>query len=50
MTTRLTLNGRPVTVDVPPDTPLLWTIRDALGLDPHQIRLRNWHGVPAPCM
>ena len=32
MTTRLTLNGRPVTVDVPPDTPLLWTIRDALGL------------------
>lgn len=28
----LTLNGAPVTLDVPPDTPLLWAIRDALKL------------------
>ena len=26
------LNGRPVTVDVEPDTPLLWVIRENLGL------------------
>lgn len=26
------LNGRAVTVDVPGDTPLLWTIRDHIGL------------------
>lgn len=29
---RLTLNGRPVEVDVDADTPLLWIIRDDLGL------------------
>ncbi len=28
----LTVNGRDHAVDVPPDTPLLWTIRDAIGL------------------
>lgn len=32
MTTRFTLNGKPVTLDLPPDTPLLWAIRDGLGL------------------
>ena len=32
MTTRFTLNGQPVTLDLPPDTPLLWAIRDGLGL------------------
>jgi len=30
--TDFTLNGRPVTVDVPEDMPLLWVIRDRLGL------------------
>ncbi|HSG90396.1 MAG TPA: (2Fe-2S)-binding protein [Pseudomonadales bacterium] len=29
---RFTLNGRPVSVDVDPQTPLLWVIRDELGL------------------
>jgi isoquinoline 1-oxidoreductase subunit alpha len=29
---KLTVNGRPVTVDVPEDTPLLWVIRDILDL------------------
>jgi isoquinoline 1-oxidoreductase alpha subunit len=28
----LTINDKVVTVDVPPDTPLLWTIRDEIGL------------------
>ena len=28
----LTVNGRPVSVDVEPDTPLLWVLRDELGL------------------
>lgn len=32
MTTKFTLNGQPVTVDVADDTPLLWTIRDDIGL------------------
>lgn len=30
--TTLTINGRQVTTDVPVDTPLLWTLRDELGL------------------
>ncbi len=32
MPTTLTVNGRRLRVDVPPDTPLLWVLRDALGL------------------
>lgn len=28
----LTINGTAMTVDVPPDTPLLWVLRDTLGL------------------
>jgi isoquinoline 1-oxidoreductase alpha subunit len=28
----LRINGNPVEVDVAPDTPLLWVLRDALGL------------------
>jgi isoquinoline 1-oxidoreductase alpha subunit len=28
----LNVNGKSVTVDVPADTPLLWTLRDELGL------------------
>ena len=29
---RLTINGHPQPVDVDPDTPLLWVLRDTLGL------------------
>ncbi len=29
---RFTVNGKPETVDVQPDTPLLWVLRDTLGL------------------
>ncbi len=32
MSTSFELNGSPVTVDVPADSPLLWAIRDSLGL------------------
>jgi isoquinoline 1-oxidoreductase alpha subunit len=28
----LNVNGKPVTVEVPADTPILWTLRDELGL------------------
>jgi isoquinoline 1-oxidoreductase alpha subunit len=30
--TKFTLNGQSVTVEAEPDTPLLWVIRDSLGL------------------
>jgi isoquinoline 1-oxidoreductase alpha subunit len=29
---QLNLNGRPVSVDADPGTPLLWALRDELGL------------------
>ncbi|SEN27693.1 isoquinoline 1-oxidoreductase, alpha subunit [Palleronia salina] len=32
MSTTFTVNGREVTVDADPDTPLLWVLRDELGL------------------
>ena len=32
MTQNLSVNGKPVTVDVPPDMPLLWVLRDVIGL------------------
>jgi isoquinoline 1-oxidoreductase alpha subunit len=32
MATTLDVNGRPVNVNSPPDTPLLWVLRDELGL------------------
>jgi isoquinoline 1-oxidoreductase alpha subunit len=32
MSLTLTVNGEPHTVDVEPDTPLLWVLRDTLGL------------------
>jgi isoquinoline 1-oxidoreductase subunit alpha len=32
MMPRLTINGNPQQVDVDPDTPLLWVLRDTLGL------------------
>ena len=32
MATDLKINGKTVTVDAPPDTPLLWVIRDEVGL------------------
>jgi isoquinoline 1-oxidoreductase alpha subunit len=30
--TRFTINGNPVAFDLPPDTPLLWALRDAMNL------------------
>ncbi len=32
MPTTCTLNGSAVTIECPPDTPLLWALRDTLGL------------------
>ena len=30
--TRFTLNGKPVSTDMPDDTPLLWALRDGLDM------------------
>ena len=32
MTIQITLNGKAESLDVAPDTPLLWVLRDTLGL------------------
>lgn len=32
MAVKFTLNGRPVTLDVDPEMPLLWAVRDEIGL------------------
>jgi len=32
MSTTLTINDRPYATDAPPDTPLLWALRDELGM------------------
>ena len=32
MTTKINVNGRAVSVNAEPDTPLLWVIRDELGM------------------
>ena len=32
MPVKFTLNGKPTSVDVDPSTPILWTLRDTLGL------------------
>jgi isoquinoline 1-oxidoreductase alpha subunit len=32
MPTQFTVNGRPASVEAPPDTPLLWVLRDTLNL------------------
>ena len=32
MAINIRVNGKPVDVDAPPDTPLLWVLRDELGL------------------
>jgi isoquinoline 1-oxidoreductase subunit alpha len=32
MAITMTVNGRPQTIDLEPDTPLLWVLRDTLGL------------------
>lgn len=32
MTTKLNVNGKDVVVDVAPDTPVLWALRDTVGL------------------
>ena len=40
---QIKVNGQTHSVDVLPDTPLLWVLRDAIGLDRHQVRLRRGH-------
>src|SRR2546422_6556861 len=40
----LRINGQPHQVDVPPDMPLLWVLRDVIGLDRKSTRLNSSHG------
>ena len=37
----LNVNGKPRNLDIPDDMPLLWTLRDVLEHDRHQVRLRH---------
>jgi hypothetical protein len=37
----LTVNGKARQVNVDPNTPLLWVLRDTLGMTGHQVRLRR---------
>lgn len=39
MTVTFKVNGKPATVDVPPDMPLLWVLRDVL--DPAVVEARS---------
>ena len=41
MATTFTLNGKSTTVNVDPQMPLLWVLRDTLRPDRHQVRLRH---------
>ena len=46
---KLTVNGRPATVDVHEDTPLLWVIRDVLNLHGTKYGCGMAPAVAAPC-
>jgi len=41
MGTTFTLNGKSTTVDVDPQMPLLWVLRDTLNMNGHEVRLRH---------
>ena len=41
MATTLNVNGKAVVVQSPPDTPLLWVLRDDAGPHRHEVRLRR---------
>ena len=45
-----TINGRAVTVDVDEDTPLLWVIRDVVGLTGTKFGCGIGSAAPAPFM
>ena len=37
MATNFTVNGKPVSVEAPPETPLLWVVREGLKLTGPQV-------------
>ena len=41
MAFKLNVNGKALTADVDPDTPLLWTLRDALGITGPKFQTRS---------
>jgi aerobic-type carbon monoxide dehydrogenase small subunit (CoxS/CutS family) len=46
----LNVNGRQVRVDVDPATPLLWALRDHVGLTGTKYGAASPNAAPAPCI
>ena len=46
----LTVNGKPYKVDVEPDTPLLWVIREQIGLTGTKYGCGSVAAAPARCI
>ncbi len=47
--TRFTLNGQPASVDADPSTPILWALRDNLGLTGTKFGCGMRSAAPARC-
>ena len=45
----LNVNGKTHQVDVDPDTPLLWVLRDTIGLTGTKYGCGTPNAAPAPC-
>ena len=46
----LSINGKPYEADVEDDTPLLWVLRDTLGLTGTNMAAALLNVAPAPCI
>ena len=46
----ITVNGQPHQVEVPTDMPLLWVLRDVLGMTGTNSDAASRFAAPAPCM
>ena len=46
----LTVNGKQHQIDLEPDTPLLWAIRDAIGSPAPNSAAASRNAAPAPCI
>ena len=50
MSVKFNINGKAVAAKAEPDTPLLWVIRDELGLTGTKFGCGLRNAAPAPCM
>ncbi len=46
----LKINGKSLNIDVEPDTPLLWAIREHVGLTGTNMAAASRNAAPAPCI